>query len=62
MRKLYLRDRSSKTIMRAAILTYKLHIKLATSSNHGALTSGLPVLELALQRQAPGKTATNVAG
>ena len=54
----YLRDGSAKTSLRADTLRQKLQIKFSTSPSHSILTPGRPVPELIIQRQAPGRVAT----
>ena len=46
--RVYLRDWSTQTILRAATLRYKLQIKLSISSSHSILTLGHPVPALTL--------------
>ena len=58
--RVYLRDGSAQTILRAATLRQKLQIKLSTSPSHSILTPGRPVPALTLQCQAPGRVATGV--
>ena len=57
---MYLTDGSAQTILRAATLRQKLHIKRCTSPSHSMLTPGRPVPVLTLERQAPGRVATGV--
>ena len=54
------RDRSLQSIVLAATLRQKLHIKLAISPRHSILTLDQPVLALTPKRQAPGRVATGV--
>ena len=56
----YLSDWSAQTMLRAATLRYKLHIKLSTSPSHSILTPGRPVPALTLQCQMPGRVAAGV--
>ena len=56
--RVYLRDGSAKTILRAATLRYKLQTKLSISPSDTLLTPGQPVPALTLKRQAPGRVAT----
>ena len=58
--RVYLRDGSAQTILRAATLRQKLQIKLSISPSHSILTPGRPVPALTLWRQAPGRVATGV--
>ena len=58
--RVYLRDESAQTILRAATLRQKLQIKLSISPSHSILTPGRPVPALTLLRQAPGRVATGV--
>ena len=54
---LYLRDGSAQTVVCAAILRYKLQIKLAISPSD----QSVPALTLpTLKRQAPGRIVTGV--
>ena len=56
----YLKGRSAQTILRAATLRQKLHIKFSAASSHSKLTPGQPVPSLTPQRQAPDRMATGV--
>ena len=58
--RVYFRDGSAQTILRAATLRWKLQIKLSISPSDSILTPGRPVPALTLSRQAPGKVATGV--
>ena len=58
--RVHFRDGSAKTSLHAATLRQKLQIKLSISPSHGIPTSGQPVPEPTLQRQAPGRVATGV--
>ena len=51
---------SAQTIVLAAILRQKLHIKFVISPSHRILTPGQPVPAPTLQHQAPGRVATGV--
>ena len=55
--RVYLRNGSAQTSVRAATLRYKLQVKLSTSPSHTILTLGQPFPTLTLQRQAPGRVA-----
>ena len=46
--RVYLRDRSAQTILRAATLRQKLQIQLSISPSHSILTPGRPVPVLTL--------------
>ena len=46
------------SILHAATLRYKLHIKLCTSPSHSILTPDWPVPALTLYHQLPGRVAT----
>ena len=59
--RVYLRDGSAQTIIRAATLRQKLQIKLSISPSHSILTPGQPVPALTLWRQAPGRVASEVS-
>ena len=48
---------AATTTVRAVTPRETLQIKLSISPSHGILTPGRPVLELILQRQAPGRVA-----
>ena len=56
--RLYLRDGSAQTILRAATLRYKLQIQLSISPSHSMPTPGQPVPSKVLSRQAPGRVST----
>ena len=58
--RVYLRDASAKTTLRAATLRQKLQTKLSISPSHSILTPGQPVPALTLYLQAPGRVATGV--
>ena len=58
--RVYLRDGSPQTVLRAATLRWKLQIKLSISPSHSILTPGQPVQALTLYRRAPGRVATGV--
>ena len=58
--RVYLRDGSAQTILRAATLRWKLQTKVSISPSQSILTPGRQVLALTLQRQAPGRVATGV--
>ena len=53
-------DGSAQTILRAATLRQKLHIKLPIPPSHSILTQGQTVPALTLSSQAPGRVATGV--
>ena len=58
--RVYLRDGSAQTILRAATLRQKLQIQLSISPSHSILTPGQPIPALTLKCQAPGRVATGV--
>ena len=57
---IYLGTQKKKTTEQAAMLTWKLPTKLASSSSHSMLTQGQPVLVLTLQCEVSGSVAARV--
>ena len=53
--RVYLRDGSAQTILRAATLRQKLQIQLSISPSHSILTPGRPVPALTLERDSTPK-------
>ena len=58
--RVYLREGSASTMVRAATLRQKVHIKLAVSSAHSILTPGQGARTLILQPQASDMVETRV--
>ena len=58
--RVYFRDGSAQTTLRAATPRSKMQIKRSISPSHSILTPGQPLPALTLERQAPGRVATGV--
>ena len=57
----YLRDRGSQIIVRAATLRKISQSNCLNPPSHGSQTPGRPLLALTPSRQAPGRAATGVS-